>query len=141
MQDAVFLLGRKMPARQYRVSIRISKGFCHCDRLSSSRHRLLNLPDTRPTTATLAQSRTEGWADAYRSSRTNILYKLENQGMSNKNKVISITFHVFQYITTRNGHNCSLLCSRGHNALSCHHILTLEPPYRSVSFITTLCKQ
>jgi hypothetical protein len=25
------------------------KGYCHCDRLCSSRHRLLNLPDTQRT--------------------------------------------------------------------------------------------
>ena len=30
--------------------IRLSKGYYHCDHLSSSRHRLLNLPDTQRTT-------------------------------------------------------------------------------------------
>ena len=32
------------------VVVRLSKGYCHCDRLSSSLNRLLNLPDTRHTT-------------------------------------------------------------------------------------------
>jgi hypothetical protein len=36
--------------RTYTDLIRLSKGYYHCDLLSSSSHRLLNLPDTRRTT-------------------------------------------------------------------------------------------
>ena len=47
-----FLLDRKAPDGPTLQCdfIRLSKGYYHCYRLSSSRHRLLNLPDTRRTT-------------------------------------------------------------------------------------------
>jgi hypothetical protein len=51
------------------VFIRISKGYHHCDRLSSSCHRLLKPLRQSAYDATLRVRRAEGWPGAYRSSR------------------------------------------------------------------------
>jgi len=61
--------------------IRLSKGYYRCDRLSSSRRRLLNLPDTRPTTPTLAERRAERWTGAYRSSSKPTHTKIEHTSL------------------------------------------------------------
>ena len=86
-----------MPARQYRVFIRLSKGYCPCDRLSSSRHRLLNLPDTRRTMHRWHRvGRSAGPTLIGQAEQKDTLYKLENQGLSTKTQVIFDTYLVFQ---------------------------------------------
>jgi len=96
IQPVVFLLA-DMPARRYRVFIRLSKGYCPCDRLSSSRHRLLNLPDMHRTTHRWNRlGRNAGPTLIGQAKQKDTLYKLENQGLSTKTQVISDTYPVFQ---------------------------------------------
>jgi hypothetical protein len=55
--------------------MRLSIRYQHCDPLSISRHRMLNLPEKRLRRATLAEHQVERWAGAYQSSRKqNTLY-------------------------------------------------------------------
>jgi hypothetical protein len=50
IQGVFSLLYRKAPSRYSIVYFTLSKGYCHCARLSGFRHRLLNLPDMRRMT-------------------------------------------------------------------------------------------
>ena len=65
--------------------------------LSSSRHRLLNLPDTRRTTHRWHRvGRSAGPTLIGQAEQKDTLYKHENQGLSTKTQVISDTYLVFQ---------------------------------------------
>jgi hypothetical protein len=56
------------------VFIRLSEGYYHCDRWSSSRYRLLNLPETWRTKQHWQSVRRSVWTGSYRSSRKPTIY-------------------------------------------------------------------